>query len=834
MIDLTSSELGYPWLARLTPQQWDHALNACKRLLEGIKLSREDERIALTLRSDSSKERLGIILGMKYIGGFYIDKDEVYLRFYLGTDIPASVLPKEITHGSTQFKDGKGELVYCPISDWPKVNDILMPLVIDSVEKELESARKVVHRGKHLPFLFDVIFDSTTRKEFINYTQLPPQAKLIAVYKEYLRDTGNSKEWYKWELAKRFRETWSLQDNDFSQALEQLKLDNLISQQATSFINLARKHPEEAWDHFKLIFDKEVPLNERIKQSKIKGDELLVKWHPKWKVAQQDERFLSVLWAFNDPNNYGIYKDSYYRKYCSLIGVRPKKPGNKYEHYLSLLKDFTDQYVITDKELLELHDEFIPKDLSEVDPKKLLLAQNILYIVLDNLWSKDNEERETKELDANPTENEPNEKVRLESMDKTLNTILYGPPGTGKTFNSINLALQILGINVEELSREKVMMHYAEKVAEGRILFTTFHQSMSYEDFIEGIKPITENDQIAYKIIPGIFKEFCTNSSIFQINDTFGRNDKYKIVSVTDNFLRIQRDSGVVDLSRDFIDEIMNAYFDGEIQDEDFSQSGREVLYKKLPTKWDKYLLGYESLYRSLLHYVKEKRESTKKADQPKVLIIDEINRGNVSSIFGELITLLEPDKRKGNINEIEVELVYSKDKFSVPNDLYIIGTMNTADRSVEALDTALRRRFSFVEMMPDPDLLDQTEEINGIHLGKLLRTINERIELLIDRDHTIGHSYFMEVTTPKGLVEVFENKIIPLLQEYFYGDYGKIGLVLGEGFVALDSNENSQFAHMEYPNSDDLRKPSYRLLPINENTIIPALKKLFNTSEEA
>ena len=264
----------------------------------------------------------------------------------------------------------------------------------------------------------------------------------------------------------------------------------------------------------------------------------------------------------------------------------------------------------------------------------------------------------------------------------SLNQILYGPPGTGKTYNTVSLAVDILEPGIPDWKTKKT--RFDEYIKDGRIVFTTFHQSMSYEDFVEGIKPEENNGQIAYYVKPGIFKSLC------------------------------------------------------------------------------------------------DKAVAAK--DEPYVLIIDEINRGNVSQIFGELITLLEEDKRLGNEAELKVKLPYSQTEFGVPNNLYIIGTMNTADRSVEALDSALRRRFCFTEMMPRPELLKQ--EIDGIKLKEVLKIINKRIVVLKDREHQIGHSYFMKVLDVPSLKMVFKNNIIPLLPEYFYGNYEYIRLVLGDGFV--------------------------------------------------
>lgn len=421
-------------------------------------------------------------------------------------------------------------------------------------------------------------------------------------------------------------------------------------------------------------------------------------------------------------------------------------------------------------------------------------------------------------------------------MGQPLNQILYGPPGTGKTYNTIYKALSILEPEIdykEGKTREEAKAKFDEYVASGRIVFTTFHQSMSYEDFVEGIKPMLDSSDIGYKIENGILKEIS------------GKTD----YSLSENDIKISYDDLVESVKNGGVSTIPLATKSSSMpmgvnkNDNIFFERGEDSKTKPDVTTKDKIVkifkgenkdhTGPDTNHNAVLNYIKNHPR--------KVLIIDEINRGNVANIFGELITLIEDDKRLGNPEKTTVTLPYSKEKFGVPNNLYIIGTMNTADRSVEALDSALRRRFTFEEMMPKPELLNKVT-INGVNwvdasgtpnpatLADFLYTINRRIEVLKDREHQIGHSYFMQFVDnqPKtiqadALKDVIYKKVIPLLQEYFYGDYEKIQLVLGNDFVKVVSNNPSFPKGLSYSTGANL----YKIEDSNNVNFVTALNNM-------
>lgn len=429
-----------------------------------------------------------------------------------------------------------------------------------------------------------------------------------------------------------------------------------------------------------------------------------------------------------------------------------------------------------------------------------------------------------------------------------LNQILYGPPGTGKTYHTINKALEIifekeLGEDYKNLSSdakeqkliEQTKIFYEEKKDEinlkkegdrellkavfeyfkdekrGQIEFVTFHQSYGYEEFVEGIKAKTTDNGIEYKIEAGIFKKLSKKASI-----NFEQNQE-NVVAKKD-FDAIFQEKVKDKVSEDIRLEIKmkkSSFFIKEIDETHiyFDKSGGDsqhvLLIKNLRAMYEsgenKLIMGgLSQYYNPLLEYLLEDSEIKENEKEPLknyILIIDEINRGNISKIFGELITLIEPSKRIGAEESLHVKLPYSNESFGVPSNLYIIGTMNTADRSIALMDTALRRRFDFTEMMPRPELLDF--EVEGLHVKSMLETINKRIEYLYDRDHTIGHAYFMSLKDKSGddakaeLDNIFRNKIIPLLQEYFYDDWEKILMVLGiDGFVEKQEVSENIFTY--------------------------------------
>lgn len=453
------------------------------------------------------------------------------------------------------------------------------------------------------------------------------------------------------------------------------------------------------------------------------------------------------------------------------------------------------------------------------------------------------------------------------------NQILYGPPGTGKTYNTVIKAMEIINPKLVQRDKDGNVEKYNELKTEfdklkqqGQIEFVTFHQSYSYEEFVEGIKPDLENGkELRYKLQNGIFKTICNNAKELletKVKYNFNKDNisVYKILIPDESLFAycIENDCVAINWGNDI--DISNCDSQEEIIakiPEDFEsrkqcisqlnlfklwidndlKSGKDVIvvipgsmntikgiakitgdyfynsdiengHQQRKVDWIRKNINISSdnIYNSkfvsptitgmfndkinwdtFLNLINNKNNSK---SSNAVLVIDEINRGDISKIFGELITLIEEDKRIGKEHQMTVTLPYSREPFGVPNNLYIIGTMNTADRSIALLDTALRRRFDFEEMMSKPELL-RGKDIEGVDLEQLLTKINDRIKNEYDRDHQIGHSYLMEVENKEQLERAYKNRILPLLNEYFYNDIDSVAKILNCKPNDISSKEN-------------------------------------------
>lgn len=488
--------------------------------------------------------------------------------------------------------------------------------------------------------------------------------------------------------------------------------------------------------------------------------------------------------------------------------------------------------------------------------------------------------------------------------EQALNQILYGPPGTGKTYNTVNKTLEIIFKNEdktkefdifdnakkeysisytkaeEDNNREALTAIFDLYKESGQIEFITFHQSYGYEEFVEGIKAISPDDErnttneLIYKVEDGIFKKLSKKAKVNYENSQNIEVEKIDFdeeqllndyVSYITNQIKEKQDVELRDtaliakvnrlkngefksftlggsvksgqnLTKDIIKRDYKKFRNGELQNYKDVKPSRETERVSHGNA-----LYYFALYEKIAEFENAHKDDYEIIIQKEplnnhILIIDEINRGNISKIFGELITLIEDSKRIGSDESVQITLPYSNEKFGVPSNLYILGTMNTADRSIALMDTALRRRFEFTEMMPDLEIV-RGIEVDEIDIYALLEAINKRIEYLYDRDHTIGHAYFMELKEDSKnnittLSNIFQNKIIPLLQEYFYDDWEKIRLVLGDN---QKKDENIEFIKIKtgYDLKDLFGDESPDTLDIDDEPKVYEInKKAFNNQE--
>lgn len=493
--------------------------------------------------------------------------------------------------------------------------------------------------------------------------------------------------------------------------------------------------------------------------------------------------------------------------------------GKKIENLDNVILNLTNKQIYEIQNSEELSSLlFQLKKISEWQDYNHKNGNGIPYAILNTHYRKFIQNNIVKDNSMKQEANFAQEKIY-----QPLNQILYGPPGTGKTYNTVIKAMEIINPNCLEYDEKGKVSNYFDVKKEfdkakdnHQIEFVTFHQSYSYEEFVEGIKPNLEKDGLNYYKPDGIFKKICKNASknLYKLNN----NQKMQQVSfdeVMDSFKEKHPEGSDFEnlLNISYEENNLIYHFGMQEQDRKIDLLKMEQLFnlnKQYRTSIDfnnEYggnvsLKGYyHTFYKELLNIknaledenqvaIENNKEYIVDENAPKyVLIIDEINRGNISKIFGELITLIEPDKRKGSQYELKVSLPYSPNDelFGVPKNLYIIGTMNTSDRSIASIDIALRRRFKFKEMMPNSSLVADF----GIGFNKIFDDLNNKIKLLLDRDHQIGHSYFIntkynnnnENNNVETLKDIWFSEILPLLNEYFYCDWEKLKLII-PGFI--------------------------------------------------
>ncbi|MEX9253248.1 McrB family protein [Pseudenterobacter timonensis] len=582
-----------------------------------------------------------------------------------------------------------------------------------------------------------------------------------------------------WEdnYKRRVAEIVAIRDNPSSLSPQALRwiwqeADNGVSSVAPGWLPIAEFEKNVDFLHSATLRILNAPTAET-------RDEVLSEWDKMVGTGQFQSRRPAVLnrvFSVSDPTHFTtITNDDYLKKLLMVLNQYFALPSPPVTGWVGLNKNVKDR--LADAGLAS----------APVIETNIVMWQ--LFKEIEKL------ENVVKQLAAQPAD-QIGELPKMMEHNSTspLNQILFGPPGTGKTYATIEYALAVLEPSLLNASRHELKMAFDRYVKAGQIVFTTFHQSYTYEDFVEGIRAVTDgNGKLKYLVEDGIFKKLCARakSGLVLTEDPLEKafeQLRNKIDQTENGLLEVKTVRGNIFKTRFSDSQNFLIYPDSNPElEHGYTANTQQIrqlyLYQQKPTYSPSYV---SALLNYLIEFCGLPQTPPSIATQPTkkfVLIIDEINRGNVSSIFGELITLLEPSKRNSASEALSVTLPYSRDIFSVPDNVYLIGTMNTSDRSLSGIDIALRRRFTFNELMPKPELLSGVN-IEGIDIEAVIRILNKRIEILLDRDHLIGHAFFMHLRkngTIEQLATLFSKQILPLLQEYFFDDWQRIQWVLND-----------------------------------------------------
>ena len=682
-------------------------------------------------------------------------------------------------------------------------------------------------------------FQWQLRDELVEALRIYLMKALIDVFRNGKPFNGYKEE-YKWDLLDRS------EGKDVLAVFDGLRGENVIDNPRTDSVikYLVENEADKTRVCCQHLIDESVPLNERLAAFK---SEIKALCPSKWKNTANDERTASGLLTCVYPETYTFYKDEIYQNICDYFGYTSRKAGKKYEHFLELVNGFVKSYG-------EEIQQIMLNEIKGFKNKPLNLAVQTLFWCMKDYMKEELKNKMTTETNNSSKGTWYDDVVR--TWERRKNVVLYGAPGTGKTYDVPELAVRLCdpAFMAAEPSREEIVSRYNQLKTEKRIAFTTFHQSLDYEDWIEGLRPVVnENNQVTYEIESGIFKKLCEeaerpvvkdkqvgiadNAVVWKVSLAGTGDNPVRSDCMKNSYIRIGWDgygpviSDETDWSiyngegKQILDAYINKMKVGDIVMSCYSSQTIDAIgvvvgdyefedkfpnYKRVRrVNWlvkninenivemnDGKTMTLGTVYRLnsiTLDNVKsilEKYDTSSKMeenDKAYVMVIDELNRGNVSKVFGELITLLEADKRKGRINAESVVLPYSKKAFHIPNNVYLIATMNTADRSLGSLDYAIRRRFAFIAEKPfglevegfNEELFEKVSSLfvknfdeykeSGWDLTMKLEPADTLSEEYKPEDVWIGHSYFLmqdeegEDNTSNRLLY----EIIPLLEEY-------------------------------------------------------------------
>lgn len=682
-------------------------------------------------------------------------------------------------------------------------------------------------------------FQWQLRDELVEALRIYLMKALIDVFKNGKPFNGYYEE-YKWDLLDRS------EGKDVLAVFDGLRGENVIDNPRTDSVikYLVDNEADKTRVCCQHLIDESVPLNERLAAFK---SEIKALCPSKWKNTANDERTASGLLTCVYPETYTFYKDEIYKNICDYFGYTSRKAGKKYEHFLELVNGFVKSYG-------EEIQQIMLNEIKEFKNKPLNLAVQTLFWCMKDYMKEELDKKMTTETNNSSKGTWYDDVVR--TWERRKNVVLYGAPGTGKTYDVPELAVRLCdpAFMAAEPSREEIVSRYNQLKMEKRIAFTTFHQSLDYEDWIEGLRPVVnENNQVTYEIESGIFKKLCEeaerpvvkdkqvgiadNAVVWKVSLAGTGDNDVRRECMENSHIRIGWDgygpviSDETDWSvyngegKQILDAYINKMKIGDIVMSCYSSQTIDAIgvvvgdyefedkfpnYKRVRrVNWlvknikenivemnEGKTMTLGTVYRLnsiTLDNVKsilEKYNTSSKMeenDKVYVMVIDELNRGNVSKVFGELITLLEADKRKGRINAESVVLPYSKKGFHIPNNVYLIATMNTADRSLGSLDYAIRRRFAFIAEKPfglevegfNEDLFEKVSSLfvknfdeykeSGWDQTLKLESADTLSEEYKPEDVWIGHSYFLmqDEEGEDNTINRLLYEIIPLLEEY-------------------------------------------------------------------